>query len=298
LRNDTFERILTNLRRLVEAKGGTEGLPKVLLIFMPMRANVHELEPFIKLCAELQVDQLVLRPLNTTLGNDLKWDRAGYHFDYDQEILPFDQLVRVSGQAAALCRRYGVELVDQLDFGGELESLFDKEYSEGRDNVSTDTTPPAATRVAPTEPVAPEKTAGLESAEKPSLGTEKWPICTEPWTNLYILRRGVMPCSYGWKPIAEMDDYRRAWNSSLLQEIRDDLRNGKLHTYCLSSKACPILRKWERAHKLPPSQRASLWIHRLWKGVNAVTAGLPRRALRDLRALAPRSNGRTNPKAK
>ncbi len=284
LRNDTFERILANIRRLVEAKGGVQGLPKVFLVFMPMKANIHELAAFVKLCAELQVDQLVLRPLNTTLGNALKWDRAGYHFDYDQEILPFEQLVRASGQAATLCQQYGVAFVDQLDFGGELESLFDAEYAAGRD-MTFDTPPVPAEVAAPVEPKADETTAGLESQEKPSLGSEQWPICTEPWTNLYILRRGVMPCSYGFKPIAEMDDYRQAWNSPLLQEIRADLRNGNLHTYCLSSKACPILRKWERAHKLSSSQRASLWIRRLWEGVNAVTGGWPRRGLRKLRPL-------------
>ena len=56
-------------------------LPKVFLVFMPMRANLHELEAFVKLCRDVKADRLVLRPLNATLGNQLVWDRAGYHFD-------------------------------------------------------------------------------------------------------------------------------------------------------------------------------------------------------------------------
>ena len=53
-----------------------------------MRANVHEVDDFVTLCAELQVDRLVLRPLNATEAADLVWDRAGYHFDYRAELLP------------------------------------------------------------------------------------------------------------------------------------------------------------------------------------------------------------------
>ena len=64
LRNDTFEKIIGNLRRLIAAKGGRGGFPHVHLVFMPMRCNVHELDAFVQLCAELGVDRLVLRPLN------------------------------------------------------------------------------------------------------------------------------------------------------------------------------------------------------------------------------------------
>jgi hypothetical protein len=80
-------------------------------------------------------------------------------------------------------------------------------------------------------------------APLPSLGGESIPLCTEPWQSLYILRRGVMPCCHGKRPIAKMDEYREAWNSTLLQEIRRDLVAGTLHAYCLESTSCPIVRK-------------------------------------------------------
>jgi MoaA/NifB/PqqE/SkfB family radical SAM enzyme len=287
LRNDTFERILGNVRRLVEAKGGPGGLPKVFLVFMPMRANVSELEAFVKLCAELRVDRLVLRPLNTTLGNDLKWERAGYLFDYDREILPFDELVRVSGRAASLCRKYRVEFVDQLDFGGDLETLFSSEYLKGSDETTALPGREGAATAAKSDvfPVETQETLRFKPEVTPSLGMEKWPICTEPWKNLYILRRGVLPCSYGFQPIAEMDGFRGAWNSPLLQDIRRDLRQGKLHEYCMSSRSCPILRKFEKAHKLPLWQQGRLRIWPLWKRINALTGGVPRLLLHGLRAV-------------
>ena len=69
------------------------------------------------------------------------------------------------------------------------------------------------------------------------------PICKEPWNRLYILRRGVWPCCYGYKKIADMKDYKKAWNNKEMQEIRAYLARGELSDYCLSSKSCPIVKR-------------------------------------------------------
>ncbi len=58
-----------------------------------------------RLCADLEVDRLVLRPLNDSEGVELRWDRAGYRFEYQRALLPWRELVRASGRAAELCRR-------------------------------------------------------------------------------------------------------------------------------------------------------------------------------------------------
>ena len=42
---------------------------------MPMRVNVRELEAFVRICADLRVDRLVLRPLNDSPGVTLKWEK-------------------------------------------------------------------------------------------------------------------------------------------------------------------------------------------------------------------------------
>lgn len=257
LRNDTLERILTNLRRLIAAKGGRDGLPRVHLVFMPMRCNVHELEGFVELCADLEVDRLVLRPLNFSESISLKWDRAGYVFDYPKELLPFEELIRVSAQAARLCAEHGVPLSDQLDFGGAMEDMFAEDYSvESTDEstVVTETQPdsePAPREPEPAQSVIADEVPGVEVE---SLGEEKVPACIEPWTSLYILRRGVLPCCYGGHPIAEMGDHAAAWNSEIVQEIRSELAQGRFHVYCLRSPSCPIVRKDVHAGALPRSQ--------------------------------------------
>lgn len=286
LRNDTFEKILGNLRRLLQARKGHGGLPKVFLVFMPMKVNVHELDDFVRLTAELGADKLILRPLNTAPGNNLDWERGGYHFRYDDEILPFGELVHVSGRARELCRRHGVDLSDQLDFGGAMEQMFQDEYREGEREATTalsaaasapapDPTPPA--------PAEPPATTPEIDVPNPSLGFEQWPDCTEPWRDLYILRRGIRPCCYGGASLGGIEDYAKAWNSPTVQGIREHLSRGSFHDYCLLSPACPIVRKSEHAHTLPARHKRLWMMWRAWQKLNAWTGGIPRRALRRLR---------------
>ena len=69
-----------------------------------------------------------MRPLNFSDSIDLRWERNGYVFDYENELLPFDELVAASARAAALCREYGVALSDQMDFGSA--SAFVDEFAD------------------------------------------------------------------------------------------------------------------------------------------------------------------------
>jgi pyruvate-formate lyase-activating enzyme len=278
LRSDAFPRLLDNVRRLVKAKGGRGRLPLVYLVFMPMRANVHEVDDFVRLVAELGADRLVLRPLNDSEGVNLVWDRAGYHYDYQSEILPFEQLVHVSGRVAELCRLLDIELSDQMNFGGSLEAQFQAAFDAGRHEaaaVLARGTPPAAREpaLAPSAPAsapvlapAPEPVripAPAANAPKPSLGGERLPACTEPWSSLYILRRGTMPCCYGGRPIAPMGEFQQAWNGPLIQGIRRELLHGRFHDYCFASPDCPIVKKAEQSRGLSPLQAAQLWGRRL-----------------------------------
>lgn len=310
LRNDTLPRILDNIRRLVEAKGGPGNPPHVYLVFMPMRANVHEVDDFVRLCARLRVDRLVLRPLNPSPGTNLLWDRAGYHYDYQQELLPFEELVSVSGRVAELCARYDVALSDQMDFGGDMGPRFHELYELGRregaaielqdafpgrrEPPAADAAPapvaapPAFTAEPPPQgaPVAaretqPEGSEPLElAAAAPSPEAGPLPICTEPWTSLYILRRGTFPCCYGGGPIAPMADFKQAWNSPLMKEIRTELRAGRFHRYCFDSPDCPIVRKAHEARDMPAAQELLFQTRRALDWVRRAGYGVPGRAYR------------------
>ena len=258
LRNDTFDRILGNLRRLIAAKGGRGGLPRIVLVFIPMKVNMHELEQFVDLCAELDADRFVLRPLEEIVS-ELDWTRAGHRFVYSEQRLDFETLVRLSARAAALCRRRGVPFSNQLDFGGGMERLFRQAFEEALQEESGSSRtitvhsaaqsprggPPEPERSPEPEPSPPlameAETAASDDDE--TLGEGRTPACLEPWKSLYVLRRGVFPCCYGSRPLATMGEYRDTWNAPLLQDIRRHLARGEFHTYCLSSYSCPIVRK-------------------------------------------------------
>lgn len=300
VRNDRFDDILVNLRRLIQAKGGSGQLPRINLVFMPMQVNVHELEDFIEICADLDVDRMILRPLNYSEITNLDWERGGYHFSYRKELLPFDVLARTSAQAAHLARKYGVEISDQMDFGSGEAEAFAHEFAEdeteaamaGTTNdggnpqtVATDSCAGTPAHAEPPAPVASEVSGNpiamtaIEVAETqpelPSLGEEKVPICTEPWKSLYILRRGVLPCCYGSARAGQMDEYRESWNSQLFQDLRRELSAGRFHYYCLDSQACPLVRKAEAAGRLPRAQIRFMRFWTKWYWLDRRLWGLP-----------------------
>jgi radical SAM family protein len=296
LRNDTFERLTANIRRLVQAKGGPGRLPLVYLVFMPMRANVHEVDAFVELSAKLEADRLVLRPVNASEGVDLVWDRAGYRFDYQKELLPFDELVRVSGRVAELCRRYGVALSDQMDFGGGMEAGFTALFEEGRRRAAALAVGPrprprrpAMSGTPSAAPVAPEPARNLEpaepAAERSGAPPARLPLCTEPWSSLYVLRRGTLPCCYGGPSLAPMQGFAEAWNSPLMQELRSELRDGRFHRYCFDSPDCPLVRKAEESGSLSVSQHTLLRARRLLARGRRAGFGWPGRAWRHSKAL-------------
>ncbi len=257
LRNPTFVRLLDNVKRLIKAKGGRGRLPHVYLVFMPMKANAHEVDDFVRLCAELEADRLVLRPLNDSPGVTLTWDRAGYRFDYQRELLPFEDLVHISGRVAELCRQLGIDLSDQMEFGGSLSAQFAEIFEAGRREAAALFVPKV-----PAAEAAPAAAPSPPSTPRPPLGDETLPACTEPWTSLYILRRGTMPCCYGGHPIAPMAGFGEAWNGTLVREIRRELVRGRFHRYCFDSPDCPIVRKSAQARDLPLSEdlRRRFWV--------------------------------------
>ena len=110
-------------------------------------------------------------------------------------------------------------------------------------------------------------------------------LCREPWENYYILRRGILPCCYGWKPIAPMAEWQTAWNNAEIQEIRSYLAQGKLSPYCLLSLTCPIVQRHmdEERRKaflgLAPGARPPLFVF-----INRLFVGVPARLYRSLRS--------------
>ncbi len=90
------------------------------------------------------------------------------------------------------------------------------------------------------------------------------PLCREPWENLYILRRGILPCCYGNPVGYSFPEYAKAWNSPEVQEIRRYLSRGKLSSYCLECLGCPIVQRYLAEHELEiPALKQRPFVFRL-----------------------------------
>jgi hypothetical protein len=90
------------------------------------------------------------------------------------------------------------------------------------------------------------------------------PLCKEPWENLYILRRGILPCCYGNPVGYSFPEYAEAWNSPEIQEIRRYLSQGKLSPYCMECLGCPIVQRYLDEHGIEsPSLKQRPFVIRL-----------------------------------
>jgi MoaA/NifB/PqqE/SkfB family radical SAM enzyme len=89
------------------------------------------------------------------------------------------------------------------------------------------------------------------------------PLCSEPWRTLYVLRRGIMPCSYATEPIARWNQRRGrplaaflqdVFNGPAYREIRGELAAGRLSEYCRNTPSCPILKDLQKQGRLAAPQ--------------------------------------------
>jgi hypothetical protein len=64
-----------------------------------------------------------------------------------------------------------------------------------------------------------------------------------------------------------------------MQEIRRDLADGRIHEYCLSAEACPIVRKTQAEHSFTRGERMFMAIKRAWQRVDRLGRGVPGRLL-------------------
>ncbi len=117
IRNDRWDEIIPGLRRLGEERRKAGNLPRIFMVFIPMRVNRDDLEEYFKLCLIVGADALVLRPMLFLTEPNIVEERGGHVFDYDKEMLNRREVEEVIRKAEALSRTYGVPLASQFDFG-------------------------------------------------------------------------------------------------------------------------------------------------------------------------------------
>ena len=100
--------------------------------------------------------------------------------------------------------------------------------------------------------------------------------------------------------VEPMDRWNQVWNSPKLQKIRTDLAAGRLHSYCLESTTCPIVRKRLHGSRIPMDQALPLKLRRLAHRADRIAFGAPGRIYRGVRAVWSKlggSSSETSPSA-
>jgi MoaA/NifB/PqqE/SkfB family radical SAM enzyme len=124
IRNDRWESILPNLVLLNEERKKRGNLPKIHMVFMPMRVNKNDLEEYFRLCQKIEADALILRPLLVLNKPKIEHERGGYLFDYKNELLSRVELEEIFKECQVYSKKYGIPVANQFSFGKRDEDQF------------------------------------------------------------------------------------------------------------------------------------------------------------------------------
>ena len=118
LTGKSFELLVENVRMFVDIYHRRNGgsAPDLILTFIVMRVNRHEVPAFLQLAAELGTRAL-LAPLHERPSKPL--GRFGYDFVYEKEMLPFEELQTVGREAQQLAQSLDLIVNLQWDAGSD-----------------------------------------------------------------------------------------------------------------------------------------------------------------------------------
>jgi len=117
IRNDRWDSIVPNLILLNRERKKHDNLPKIYMVFMPMKVNRGDLEEYFRLCRQIEADALVLRPLLYLVDSKIEVTRGGYTFRYRDELLNREEQEEIFRLCDLYSRKYGVPVANQFEFG-------------------------------------------------------------------------------------------------------------------------------------------------------------------------------------
>lgn len=217
LTGKSFARVVENVRYFVAAykrhNGGS--VPDVILTFIVMKINRHEVPDFLALVRELGAARALLASLHDRPSVPL--GHFGYDFVYEQEMLPYDELVRIGEEARALAAELGVECLIQWD--------------AARDSAVRGFAEPGVAT--------------------PCLIPWRWMFLQEHTRKVFACPYHRHP--YGDLARASVEE---VWNGAEAQELRSSLVRGEIPKYCLDHSAgCPLVMAARQVESLEAIER-------------------------------------------
>jgi Fe-coproporphyrin III synthase len=110
-----FSRVVENVRYYVQSykQHNLGATPDLILTFIVMKINRAEVADFLRLTSALGAPRALLAPLHDRPSQPI--GHFGYDFVYEDEMLPYGELVRVGREATRLARELGIECLLQWD---------------------------------------------------------------------------------------------------------------------------------------------------------------------------------------
>lgn len=201
-----FDKLIANIERYVricrELHPGLE-VP-MLISFIVMRSNRHEVLDFIRLGGRLGIKAILFRHL-FNLGEDaFEANNFNHHFVYGKERLSFEEYQEIEREVNESHERRTVGI--PVQFAWNSKDSFIKGQSE-------------------------------PGVDIPCLFPWKF-LCIRPIHGFYT------PCVYIKKGIARTDEMsvEEVWNGEVMQGLRRSLARGEVPTYCCEhSDICPLV---------------------------------------------------------
>lgn len=112
IRRNDFSRVTNNIRGLIEARGDRK-VPEVFINMTLMKENIAEAPAFVRLGAELGVNQVIFQQMNVQTAIAAPIESSGWVFDYRSQLLQnYPELHRDAIEAAyAAAAEAGIPLV-------------------------------------------------------------------------------------------------------------------------------------------------------------------------------------------
>lgn len=199
-----YEIVVRNLNRFVELhrelRPGKQ-LPLVLS-FIVMRGNRHEVVPFLRLAAAIGIEKIIFRHLFDMRAGTYSAASFGYDFRYEDERLEYADYLAVRREVEAESEFAGMN----IHFEWKPEESFIREQAE-------------------------------DGIDIPCLFPWKF-LCVRPLHNLYtpccFLKRSIaMPSD---------TSIQEVWNGEIMVGMRTELAAGKIPHFCRTyGDACPLV---------------------------------------------------------
>jgi len=202
LTGKSFSRVVENVRYYADTYRRQNGgaAPDLILTFIVMRINRHEVPDFLRLTRELGARAL-LAPLHDRPSVPL--GHFGYDFVYEDEMLPYPELLQAGEEALGLSRQLGIDCVLQWD--------------AARDSAIRGFAEPGVAT--------------------PCLIPWRFLFIQEHTEKVFACPYHRHP--YGDLQTATLEEI---WNSETAQDLRRSLSSGDIPKYCLDHSAgCPLV---------------------------------------------------------